>query len=295
MTSLRRTAVQPSLAVTGTTRVTGIFGWPVDHSLSPALQNAAFRARKLDYVYLPFAVAPAALSAAVAAVRALRLAGVNVTVPHKEHVVPYLDAVDPLARRIGSVNTIVNRNGRLTGYNTDADGWIADLRALGVQPAGITAVLLGSGGAARAIAHALADAGAASIIIAARNRRTAVHIAAGLPAATAINLADAEAAVAAASLVVNATTLGMRPSDPSPLGTLRLHKDLFVYDLIYHHDTALLRQARRSGAALAGGIGMLVEQGARAFELWTGAAAPRSVMRQAAVNAVRTAGRNALR
>jgi shikimate dehydrogenase len=267
--------------IKGSTRVVGIFGHPVGHSLSPAMHNAAFAALGLDYVYVPFPVTPREVQSAVPAIRALGLAGVNVTVPHKEAVIPLIDRLDPLARRIGSVNTIVNRGGVLRGYNTDAEGFLMDLRAQGFSPRGTTTLLLGAGGAARAVAHALKTSGARQILIAARHPVRARRLAQGIPGCAVVPARDLRRQAAAAQLLVNATPLGMGPNDPAPIDPQFLRRDLFVYDLVYNRDTRLLRSARRVGATAAGGLGMLVQQGALAFKLWTGTAVPLAVMQQA--------------
>jgi len=277
------------------TRLCGLLGHPVGHSLSPVMQNAAFRAAGLNMVYLAFDVAPPDLPAAVAAVRALGLAGVNVTVPHKEACLPLLDEVDPDAAAVGAVNVIVPRDGRLVGYNTDGDGFIRALREAGTEPRGRTALIIGAGGAARAVAVALARVGAARITVTNRTHERAVRLAADLTAlgvqaqalpwdALTGRTPEAEAAVTASELIIQTTTLGMHPrtdtAPPLPAAWFGPHHT--ACDLVYNpRETECLAAARARGARVVDGLGMLLHQGAASFELWTGRAAPLEAMRRA--------------
>ncbi len=206
------------MQVDGSTVVLGIFGDPVEHSLSPRMQNAAIAAAGINAVYVPFHVEKGAVGAAVAAVRALGLLGVNVTVPHKEAVLPYLDAIDAEAEMIGAVNTIVNRCGRLIGYNTDGQGFLASLRSdLAFDPGGRKAVVLGAGGAARAAVAALAKAGAAAVTIVNRSRDRAETLRETFRgpfpdtelSVCAMDPEKLEGFVLAADLLVNTTTVGL--------------------------------------------------------------------------------------
>lgn len=273
--------------MSGRTRVVALLGFPVAHSRSPAMHNAAFEALRLAYRYVPFAVPPARLKDAVKGLRALGVIGANLTVPHKERVVPWLDELSPEARLIGAVNTIVRRGERLIGYNTDAGGFLRAFREdTGVTARGGNFLVLGAGGAARAVVVALALAGARSIAVVNRSAGRAQGLirrvrsafpdvqwsappAGSLPAARGVRA------------VIQCTSVGMRPGDPSPLPREWLEPRLVVYDLIYHAPTALLRDAKRVGARHAGGLGMLLHQGAMAFALWTGRRAPIDVMRRA--------------
>lgn len=273
------------MKLTGKTVVTGIFGFPVRHTLSPAMQNAAFAALGLDFVYVPFEVEPAALGRAASAVKALGLRGVNVTVPHKAKVIPFLDSVDPLARKIGSVNTIVNDNGALRGYNTDATGFLRDLKDKGFNPRGKVVMLAGAGGAGKAVAAALSWAGAKKICV--------TDLCEGLARPLAAKTKNVEftphkgwkAGLASADLLVNTTPVGMHPG--SPLASAAdLRKRIFVYDVVYNRPTELLREAAEAGAKRSGGLGMLLHQGAAAFELWTGRKAPIRVMEKALLRAL---------
>ncbi len=284
------------MGISGLTKVYGLFGDPVEHSLSPIMQNTAFQALGLDCVYLPFLVQSKDIAGAVQAVRALHLGGVNLTIPHKERVLPYLDEVEKEAEFIGAVNTIVNRNGRLCGYNTDAPGFLASLKAAGFDPSGKNAVILGAGGAARAVSFALAKKGARGIYIFNRRVEKAEKLAADLKAAYQVPTfsgdlsSDLAASLKDAELLVNATPVGMYPNHTSrPLFTRKqLHQGLLVCDLIYNPlRTRLLEEAEAAGCRILNGVGMLVWQGALAFQLWTGKKAPAALMEEAVLKALR--------
>ncbi len=273
------------------TRIYGVFGYPVAHSASPAMQGAAFACRGLNCVYLPFLVKPADLKKATAALAPLGIAGVNVTIPHKEKIIPFLDELSPEAERIGAVNTVAVRQGKLIGYNTDAGGFLNSLAEdLGFSPGGSAVFLLGAGGAARAVAFALARAGAGAVYISdlvsgkARRLTTAVKRRFRRRRLEAVPVEPEAMAekIAGCQLLVNATPAGMRPADKAPVPEELLRPDLAVYDLVYNPAlTRLVQAARERGARAAGGQGMLVHQGAIAFQLWTGKPAPLKVMRKA--------------
>ena len=287
----------------GTTRLVGIIGWPVAHSLSPAMHNAAFAALGLNWAYVPLPVPPGAVEDALRGLKALGFAGANVTIPHKEAVIPYLDEVTPAARAMGAVNTLLVRRedgtARLVGDNTDAIGFLEDLRAAGFDPAGRRCLVLGAGGGARAVVYALAQAGAQVTLHNRTPRRAQALVQAltphlpgvsltALPAGTRLTDLD----LAAFDLLVNTTPVGMWPhpeASPWP-EEAPLPPPLPVYDLVYRPaETRLLRQARRAGARAIGGLGMLLRQGAAAFILWTGEPAPLDVMRTALEAALREA------
>lgn len=278
--------------LTGRTRVVAVFGHPVRHSLSPGMQNAAFRELILDYVYVPFSVSPEDLPAALGAVRALGMVGANLTIPHKERAVALVDSVSDEARRIGSVNTVHNVDGELRGYSTDGEGFMRALEAEGKSAEGSRAVLLGAGGSARAVAYALAAKGATVTVL----NRTAIRgdelvselngvLPEGRPPlrSVALNGPDARREISDADLLVNCTSVGMHPdTDNQPIPSEWMHERLFVYDLIYNPlKTRLLVAAQAAGARTANGVGMLVHQGAIAFEIWTGLKPPTDVMEQA--------------
>jgi shikimate dehydrogenase len=254
------------------------------------MHNAAFRRLRLDYLYLPFDVDPSRVAQAVEAIRALGLAGVNVTVPHKERVIPHLDRLTPQARAIGAVNTIVNRGGRLVGHNTDGAGFLAALRTRwGCNVRGRSVCLLGAGGSARAVAVALLGAGVKRLVIANRTAARGTMLAARLrrqfpgSSSTVRGLAlssDAlDRAAAGCDLLVNATSAGMQRGDPRLLGPALVRRFPAVCDLIYAPpETRLLKDARAAGCRTMNGLPMLVYQGALSFELWTGRKAPIDVM-----------------
>ncbi|NLM45943.1 MAG: shikimate dehydrogenase [Firmicutes bacterium] len=271
--------------ISGTTRVIGLMGDPVLYSLSPAIQNAACRHLQLPYVYVAFRVEKAAVPAAVAAIRALDMVGMNVTVPHKEAVIPYLDELDISARRCGAVNTIVNREGRLTGYNTDGDGFLDALRELGFDPAGREAVILGAGGSARAVAAALLDSGIRKLTIINRTAGKAEQLAHALGSPEKITVLplrpQASPDLSAAELVVNTLAIPFQSGGRWLLDLSSAAGALF-YDLRYGGmPSAFLDYAWQLGSPGADGASMLLHQGARAFTLFTGRAAPLEVMRRA--------------
>jgi shikimate dehydrogenase len=260
--------------INGKTKITGIIGNPVEHTLSPAMHNAAFASLKVNAVYVPFLVMAEDLGRAVEGLRALNAAGFNVTVPHKEKVIKYLDGIDALARKIGAVNTVVSNYGKLIGHNTDASGFIKSFkRKFSVKKKKV--LLLGAGGAGKSIAFALRENGVSEIYVYDIDRKKA----AGMPA-IAIGRADLEAAVKTADMLVNSTPAGMREGPP-PVNVNLLKKGLFVYDIVYNRETELIKAARKKGLPHLSGMDMLLYQGADAFELWTGRKAPVGVMRSA--------------
>lgn len=267
----------------------GVIGDPVAHSLSPAIQQPALDALGVDARYERWHTAAADLPARLAGLRAADALGANVTVPHKLAVMPLLDEVSPLARRAGAVNTVVNvdRSGRLLGENTDVHGFAAALAEVCPEPTGRRALLLGAGGAARAVVLALQGFGVAEIVIANRDPARAARIAADLSPIPLRLLPAGDAAIAGAlpaiTLLVNATSLGWHPGEtPLPLDLLpTLPADCLVIDLTYR-DTDLLLAARARALATLDGLPMLVHQGARALELWTGRPAPLAIMLDAA-------------
>jgi shikimate dehydrogenase len=257
----------------GETAVYGVWGHPVRHSRSPRMQNAAFRAMGLNAVYAPFEVAPDSVGAAVAGVRALGIAGVNVTVPLKELIPPHLDSLDPVAERLGVVNTIVNRDGHLRGYSTDGPGFLEALAALAWPARGQSVYVIGAGGSARAVADSLASAGNRLQIAnrtGERAQRLAAEISARFPGSA--DYAPWGEMLRPADLVVNTTSLGMHPREEEmpllPPGLLEGRPR--VYDLIYApEETLLLSRARAHGCEASNGLGMLVYQGALSLSLWT--------------------------
>lgn len=280
-----------SVMLTGKTKVAGVFGDPVEHSLSPLMHNAAFRELGMDWVYVPFRVKPEALGAATDGVRAMGIAGVNVTVPHKVAVMEFLDEIDPEAQLIGAVNTVVHREGRLVGYNTDGQGFLRSLRRqAGRDPKGATVLIAGAGGAALAIACSLALAGAGSITVANRTVAKAEAVAGrvkGHVPARAVSLDPDDPAfldaLGEAEIVIHTTSVGMYPRHDVPpiIPVERLAEDALVCDIVYRpRETSLIRAARERGCPVLTGEGMLAYQGAIAFELITGQTAPEELMLQ---------------
>jgi shikimate dehydrogenase len=271
------------MKITGKTKITGIYGYPVEHTLSPAMHNAAFEALGLDCCYIPFAVHPDLLSAAVKAVRALNLLGVNITIPHKEKVMPMLDTIDEEAAFIGAVNTIVSSDGQLSGYNTDGRGFMQSLSESGINVEDRNVLIIGAGGAARAIGYYLAHK-AKALCIYGRTRERAERLAADLKkVAQNVSTLPAVSGAADFKVIINATPLGLREDDPLPLDPVLLRKGQTVCDLIYR-DTRLLREAAKNGCTTVNGLGMLLWQGVFAFELWTGRKPDVDIMRKALVN-----------
>lgn len=269
------------LAPRGSTRVVGVIGDPVAHSRSPAIHNAAFATLGLDWVYVAFPVVAGRGGDAVAAVRTLGIAGLSVTMPHKQAVAAACDELTPVAAALGSVNTVVNRDGHVVGESTDGPGLVAALREHGIEPAGRRVLVLGAGGAARAIVHALGREGA-RVTIAARRQDAWEPVARLAPGATVVGFDGLERAVAVADVVVNATPLGMR-GEPPPFDPGALTAEQFVYDIVYHPSpTPLLAACAARAIPAAGGLSMLVHQAALAFTIWTGEPAPLAVMSAAA-------------
>lgn len=283
--------------ISAKTRICGLIGDPVEHSASPVMHNAAFSSLGLDYVYLPFRVKKGQLARAIDGVRALNIGGLNVTIPHKVAVIPLLDELETLAERIGAVNTIVNDNGHLKGYNTDASGFVKALLERGIEPRGKKMVILGAGGASRAISFTLAERDADLVIL---NRRLemdwAVELASSISRflgkevkALELNEQNLSAVLENADILVNATRVGMSPdSDETPVPAKLLKAGLVVFDIVYNPiKTRLLTEAEVAGAKTIDGLDMLVWQGTLAFEMWTGVKAPVGIMKAEAIKVLK--------
>lgn len=272
--------------ITGKTTCLGILGWPVEHSLSPLMQNSAFASAGLDYVYIPLPVKPDALPQAVAGLKALGYGGANVTIPHKINVMPLLDELDISAKMVGAVNTIVIKNNKSRGYNTDADGFVQPLLKKGISLQKKKAVLLGAGGAARAVIWGLIQQGIGEISIGVRDLEKARSIVEVFSAYCPIAACqwpstELDAKLKNCDLLINSTPLGMWPhiEQEPPLDWLLLPPNIAVSDLIYTPpSTKFLQKAAQHGHFCLNGAGMLVEQGAAAFTLWTGQPAPTAAM-----------------
>jgi shikimate dehydrogenase len=272
--------------ISATTRLAGVIGDPVRHSLSPALHNAAFTSLGLDWVYLAFPVAAGNAAGALAAMRTLGIDGLSVTMPHKRAIAELVDDLDPAAAALGTVNTVVRHAfGRLTGHSTDGAGFVASLRAAGVVPEAASIVVIGAGGAALAVTDALARSGAGQITVINRSHSNAQRTA--LCAGDRGRVGSATD-IAKADIVINATSVGMGSvgmgsTTDLPCDVNLLHAGQVVADLVYHPlETPLLSAARAIGATCVDGLGMLVHQAALQQQLWTGHLPDVQVMRAAA-------------
>ena len=280
--------------ITGRTKLVGLFGWPTEHSVSPAMQNAALAAMDLDWCYVPLPVPPSCLADAVAALRALRLVGANVTVPHKQAVMTCMDQLTDEARVVGAVNTIVPSDSGFLGHNTDVAGFRRALSDAGMEASG-RVVVLGAGGAARAIVYALCSV-ASEILILNRTAKRAVALAAdmapysaGRVLGAALDASTLTQSVSEACLLVNTTSVGMWPEvDSLPwCAGVSYPSSVPLFDLVYNpQETALMRLARRAGARAENGLGMLVHQGAESLRLWSGRDPDVSIMRRACLEAL---------
>lgn len=264
-------------SLTSSTRLAAVLGWPVAHSKSPALHNAAFAAAGVDAVFVALPVPPADLATVIRALAATGALGASVTIPHKEAVIAACTRVDPLAARCGAVNCLVFEDGDVVGHNTDAGGFVDALAEAGIDPGDGRAVLLGGGGAARAVAAGLDDAGADVVVVA--RRPDAVTWCDAAPWGELATLLDG------AALLVDCTSAGLAADTDQALADTvpleRLGSTAAVATLVYHRATELVRRAAQRGLATTDGAGMLLHQGARAFTLWTGQPAPIAVMRAA--------------
>jgi len=277
--------------ISGKTQICALIGDPVEHTMSPAMHNAAYNQLGLDNVYIPFNVKPQGLAKAVEGLRALNVRGFNVTIPHKVAIMSLLDKLDPLAEKIGAVNTVVNTEGELWGFNTDAEGFLRALLENGVKPQGKKAVVLGAGGASRAITYILVEKGASVTIVNRQQELDWAHNIAKLirrdlgKEVRVYELGQLAGALENSDLLVNATSVGMNPAGGvSPVPAPLLRKVPVVFDIVYNPmETRLLREAKAAGARTIVGVDMLAWQGALAFEKWTGQPAPLDLMRGEAV------------
>jgi len=274
------------MKITGRTKITGLYGYPVEHTLSPLMHNAAFDHLGLDYRYLPFSVHPDSLKNAVEALRALNLAGVNITIPHKESVIPYLDTVDEEALFIGAVNTIVNQEGTLTGYNTDGRGFMRSLAENNISPDNRKVLIVGAGGASRAIGYYLSEK-AEKLCLFDIDKKKLKKLSGDLSEIRDnIVMLDNLAGLADFDILINATPLGLKSTDPLPFAVSGLSPHQTVCDLIYKK-TPLLSQSAEKGCKTTDGLGMLLWQGVLAFEQWTRISPPVEVMKKALMNGMK--------
>ena len=278
------------MQITGQTKIVGIIGDPIKHSRSPQIHNAAIAALGLDYVYVPFHVQPDNLGAAIEGFKVINVVGINVTIPHKQRVIPYLDEISREATLIGAVNTLIFKGGAIIGENTDAPGFLQAMEEDGLDvPQGGSAVVIGAGGSARAIVVALALAGVQTICITNRTVSRAATLATDLSekmdaSIYGIGLDDPKLpnAVGTSQLIVNTASTSMDISHPLLIDPEWLEPQSIVYDIVYTPpETRLLQAAAEKECHTIGGLGMLVHQGAIAFEKWTGVNPPVETMRQA--------------
>ncbi len=263
--------------INASTSLLGLIGHPVEHSLSPVIHNYIFQKKRLNAVYLCFDILPRELRTAVESIKTLGIAGVNVTIPYKEKIIKYLNAVDKTAEKIGAVNTIINSHDKLTGYNTDILGFILSLRnKVGFLAKSKKAVVLGAGGAAKAVCCGLAEEGISSIgiydIDIVKSKRLVKHIADNYPEVKVWHyLRQGDVLLEDTDILVNATGVGLHKKDKCPLEPEKIPKDLLVYDLIYNpSQPVLLKEAKKRGAKIINGIWMLIYQGLASLNIWFG-------------------------
>ena len=285
-----RVDVKGGQGLSSRTKIYLLIGDPVEQSLSPAMHNAAFKALGLNSVYVALRVPKPMLARVMTGVKAMAIAGLNVTVPHKITIINMLDKIEESAKLVGAVNTIKNVRGKLVGFNTDGEGALQALEQKTGKLTGKKVVLLGAGGAARAIAFSLAKVGA-EISIANRTVSRARVLASAVEKSFGVSVkslglshSELTKVIRRADVLINATTVGMHPNVGQTLVTAdMMHRGLVVNDIVYKPlETRLLREAKRAGAKTVDGLGMLVHQGALSFEIWTGTRAPIKVMEAAA-------------
>lgn len=280
------------MVISGKTKVCGVIGDPIEHTLSPIMHNAAFEALRIDYVFLAFKVEVAKVGNAIDGMRAFGIHGLNVTMPHKNSVINYIDELDPTAKTIGSANTILNKDGKLFGFNTDGVGALNALEQNGVAVKGKKIMLLGAGGAAKAIAYTISQE-ADELVILNRTAKPVTELAKLLKQkfnkkinADALTPKTVKDNLASADVIINATSVGMEPNaGQTPVAPELLKPDLAVMDIVYNPlETKLAKDAKAAGAKVVSGVEMLIYQGAASFEIWTACNAPVEVMRKAALN-----------
>jgi shikimate dehydrogenase len=279
------------VTISGRTNVCAVIGDPIEHSLSPVIQNVAFNALNLNVVYTAFRVKSSEVANALAGMRALGFLGLSVTMPHKETVIPYLDWVDETAKCLNSVNTIHSKEGKLLGYSTDGIGALEALRKNGADPQGKRVLMLGAGGAARVIAYTLIEEVEELVVLnrtssmAEKLAETIKHKFGKKIIIDSLSPKVIEANVCNSDILLNTTSVGMKPNiDKSLVSPDCLRSNLTVMDIVYNpFETRLVKDAKAVGANVVSGVEMLIYQGAAAFEIWTGCRAPVQVMRNAAL------------
>jgi shikimate dehydrogenase len=283
------------LKINAKTKVYGVIGDPIEHSLSPIIHNAAFKKLKLNAVYLAFKVSPTNLADAVKGLKSLGVSGFNVTIPHKISIIPLLDEVDSLAEKIGAVNTVKNVDGKLVGYNTDGEGALKALEENGVSLKNKKIVLVGAGGASKALAFTFANY-AEELIILNRTEEKAINLAASISKnyglkvkGLRLNEENLALELKDADILVNTTSVGMYPNiKETPIPKKLIKPGMVVFDIVYKPlKTRLLRDAKLKGAKVVDGLAMLVYQAVKAFEIWTGLHPPVNVMFKAALRGLK--------
>jgi shikimate dehydrogenase len=284
-----------SNGITSQTNILGVIGHPIEHSMSPIMWNPALQELGLDYIYVAFDVHPDNLEKAINGVRALEIKGVNVTLPHKKTIIKYIDEVDPLALRIGAINTIKNEEGVLKARNTDAGGAKKSLLEKGLKISGKNILILGSGGVSRAIAYILAEEAGKIVLtdlIEKRAKLVAIEINNNMKIeieGILSNQENIEKYIKKTDILINATPIGMYPRvDETPVPKDLLHDDLFVFDVVYNPlETKLMKQAAKIGCKTLGGLDMLVNQGVLAFEWWLNKKPNKSLMKSKIIDYLR--------
>ncbi len=284
------------MEITGSTKICCVIGSPIQHSLSPPMHNSAFNALQLDYIYVAFKVSPSQLGEAVTGLKTLNIAGFNVTIPHKETIIKYIDILEPSAIEIGAVNTIIRKDDELIGTNTDCDGALYCLRDQGIDPSGMKITILGAGGAARAVGYAFSKY-CDTLIFLNRTQKRAQMLSSEFKENGVrskhfpLNKTGIAQSLEQTDMLVNATSVGMSPRiEESIIPPNLLKPELIVFDLVYNPiETRLLSDARENGLTVIDGAQMLVYQGAIAFEKWTGKKAPVNIMRNAVLNRLQKA------
>lgn len=270
------------------TKLFGILGYPIKHTFSPAMHNAAFKELGINATYVPFPVSPDHLEMVLKTLPQMGVCGVNITIPHKQTALTLMDTVSEEAKLICAINTIVFKSNKMHGYNTDSAGFRKSLEESGFNPKEKKALILGAGGAARAVAIALAQADVKELYIYNRSRERANILAQHIdhhftycsPHILEEHQTRSKEDLGKMDLVVNATSLGLDPSDPIPISPIFFKSGTLFYDLIYHTQTNWLKVAKKSKMHTLNGLGMLVHQGALSFELWTGKKAPLELMQE---------------
>jgi len=280
------------MKIKGTTKITGIFGYPVSHSLSPVFQNAAFDSLSLDFVYIPFEVKPAFIKEAIEAIRFLNFRGINLTIPHKKDGYYLVDELDEEAKHLKVVNTIKNEDGKLIGYITDGSGFVRSIKEDGkVELKNKNVYLLGAGGAGWAISGAIVKEKIRKLLITNRTMEKAIAIKNHLKENfnfTSVELIDFENRNGInfqdIDIIINTTSVGMEEGDIVLIKEEKIKKNIFIYDIIYNRKTELIKTAEKLNLPHLNGLSMLVYQGAISFEIWTGKKAPIDIMKNSLYN-----------